>query len=145
MSMNPRQRRGVAFMVLAVVAAVLVFVGVASYVSSVNTKVGPMVTVYQVTKDLPPFTTLSSENTEPVQVPQRWAADNTILKSSDIDGRVTATPITAGSPISLDALVPASDLDPTEREVAVNVDAVTGLAGRVRPGDRVDVCIASTR
>ena len=129
-------------MVLAVVAAVLVFVGVASYVSSVNTKVGPMVTVYQVTKDLPPFTTLSSENTEPVQVPQRWAADNTVLKSSDIDGRVTATPITAGSPISLDALVPASDLDPTEREVAVNVDAVTGLAGRVRPGDRVDVYVA---
>jgi pilus assembly protein CpaB len=35
--------------------------------------------------------------------------------------------------------VPRSDLDPTEREIAVNVDAVTGLAGRVRPGDRVDV------
>ena len=35
--------------------------------------------------------------------------------------------------------MPPSDLDPTEREVAVNVDAVTGLAGRIRPGDRVDV------
>ena len=45
MSMNPRQRRGVTFMVLAVVAAALVFVGVASYVSSVNSRVGPMVTV----------------------------------------------------------------------------------------------------
>jgi pilus assembly protein CpaB len=136
---NPRQRRGVVLMVLSVLAAFLVFVGVSSYVSNVNSKVGPMVTVYHVTKDLPAFTTLSSENTEPVQVPQRWAADKTVLKSSDIDGRVTATPLSAGSPVSLDALVPPSDLDPSEREIAVNVDAVTGLAGRVRPGDRVDV------
>ena len=137
--MNPRQRRGVLLMLLSVLAAVLVFVGVSSYVSSVNSKVGPMVTVYQVNKDVPAFTTLSAENTEPVEVPERWAADNTVLKSQDIDGRVVATPLTAGSPVSLDALVPPSDLDPTEREIAVNVDAVTGLAGRVRPGDRVDV------
>jgi pilus assembly protein CpaB len=137
--MNPRQRRGVVLMVLSVLAAALVFVGVSSYVSNVNSKVGPMVTTYHVTKDLQAFTTLSSENTEPVQVPQRWAADNSVLKASDIDGRVTATPLAAGSPVNLDSLVPPSDLDPNEREVAVNVDAVTGLAGRVRPGDRVDV------
>ncbi len=71
--------------------------------------------------------------------PERWAADNTVLKSADVDGRVIATPLTAGAPVSLDVLVPPSDLDPEEREIAVNVDAVTGLAGRVRPGDRVDV------
>ena len=137
--MNPRQRRGVFLMILSVLAAVLVFVGVSSYVANVNSKVGPLVTIFHVTKDLPAFTKLSSENTEPVQVPQRWAANNTILKSTEIDGRVIATPLAAGSPVSLDGLVPPSDLDPTEREVAVNVDAVTGLAGRIRPGDRVDV------
>jgi pilus assembly protein CpaB len=137
--MNPRQRRGVLLMVLSGLAAVLVFIGVSTYVASVNSKVGPMVTVYHVTKDVPAFTTLSAENTEPVEVPQRWAADNTVLKSADIDGRVTATPMTAGATISADSLVPPSDLNPDEREVAVNVDAVTGLAGRVRPGDRVDM------
>jgi pilus assembly protein CpaB len=142
MSMNPRQRRGVAFMVLALVAAALVFGGVTSYVTGVNSKVGPMVTQYRMTKDVPAFTTLSSENTEPVEVPQRWAPDSTVLKASDIDGRVTATPLSAGSPVTLDGLVPTSNLDPNEREVAVNVDAVTGLAGRVRPGDRVDVYVA---
>ena len=67
--MNPRQRRGILLMVLSALAAVLVFVGVSTYVASVNSKVGPMVTVYQVTKDLPAFTTLSAENTEPAQVP----------------------------------------------------------------------------
>ena len=65
--------------------------------ASVNSRVGPMVTVYRVTTDLPAFTTLSSENTEPAEVPERWAADNTVLKSADIDGRVIATPLTAGS------------------------------------------------
>src|SRR5918997_17060 len=131
--MNPRQRRGVLLMVLSGIAAVLVFVGVSSYVASVNSRVGPMVTIYRVTTDLPAFTTLSSENTEPAEVPERWAADNTVLRSADIDGRVIATPMTAGSPVSLDILVPPSDLDPTEREIAVNVDAVTGLAGRGPP------------
>jgi len=126
-------------MVLSGLAAVLVFIGVSTYVASVNSKVGPMVTVYHVTKDVPAFTTLSAENTEPVEVPQRWAADNTVLKSADIDGRVTATPMTAGATISSDSLVPPSNLDPREREVAINVDAVTGLAGRIRPGDRVDM------
>lgn len=137
--MNPRQRRGILLMVLSALAAVLVFVGVSTYVASVNSKVGPMVTVYQVTKDLPAFTTLSADNTEPVQVPQRWAADNTVLKSADIDGRVVSTPMTSGATISLDVLVAPNTLSPDEREVAVNVDAVTGLAGRIRPGDQVDV------
>ena len=87
-------------MVLSGIAAVLVFIGVSSYVASVNSRVGPMVTVYRVTTDLPAFTTLSSENTEPAEVPERWAADNTMLRSADIDGRVIATPMTAGSPVA---------------------------------------------
>lgn len=126
-------------MVLSGIAAAVVFIGVSSYVNSVNSKVGPMVTVYQVTKDLPAFSTLSNDNTEPVQVPQRWAAANTQLQAQAIDGRVTAVPLTAGSAVSSDILVPPSDLDPDEREVAVNVNAVTGLVGRIKPGDRVDV------
>lgn len=126
-------------MILAGLVAILVFVGVSRFVSDVNSRVGPMVTVYQVTQDLEPFTPLSQENTTPVEIPERWAAPNTVLQGQEIDGRVTAIPLTAGSTVSLDALVPPSNLDPTEREIAVNVDAVTGLAGRVRPGDRVDV------
>jgi pilus assembly protein CpaB len=36
-------------------------------------------------------------------------------------------------------LIPPTDLSSTEREIAINVDAVTGVAGRVAPGDRVDI------
>jgi pilus assembly protein CpaB len=139
--MNPRQWRGLLLMILSVAVAVLVFVGVSNYLTEVNKMVGPMVTVYQVTQDLPAFTTLSAENTEATQVPEKWAAENTVLRAEDIDGRVTAVPLSAGSPVSTDFLVPVSNLDPDEREIAVNVDAVTGLAGRIRPGDRVDVYV----
>lgn len=36
-------------------------------------------------------------------------------------------------------LVPNSDIDPNEREIAINVDSVTGIAGRIHTGDHVDV------
>ena len=36
-------------------------------------------------------------------------------------------------------LVPESDLTSAQREIAINVDAVTGVAGRVAPGDFVDI------
>ena len=36
-------------------------------------------------------------------------------------------------------LIPSSSLEHDEREIAINVDAVTGVAGRVHPGDRVDI------
>lgn len=137
--MNPRQRRGLLLMFLAVVAAVAVFISVSGYVASVNSKVGSMVTVYEAKKDLVAFSKLSDGNVEPVQVPERWASQATVLSQKDLDGRVVAVPVSAGSPVSEDMLVPPSDLNPDEREIAVNVDAVTGLAGRIKPGDRVDV------
>ncbi|HEX8497779.1 MAG TPA: Flp pilus assembly protein CpaB [Actinomycetales bacterium] len=137
--MNPRQRRGLLLMFLAVFVAIGVFVSVSSYVSGVNSKVGPMVTVYQAKKPLVAFTKLSVDNVEAVRVPERWVSQSTLLTSSDIDGRVIAVPMSAGSAVSEDLLVPPSDLSPDEREIAVNVNAVTGLAGRIRPGDRVDV------
>jgi pilus assembly protein CpaB len=47
--------------------------------------------------------------------------------------------LNTGSTISSDMLIPSSSLDRNEREIAINVNSVTGVAGRVRPGDRVDI------
>jgi pilus assembly protein CpaB len=126
-------------MFVAVLVAVGVFVSVARYVGNVDSKVGPLVTVYQAKKQLPAFAKLSSDNVEAVQVPERWTSQASRLTGADIDGRVVAVPLAAGSRISSDLLVPPTDLSPEEREIAVNVNAVTGLAGRIKPGDRVDV------
>lgn len=137
--MNPRQRRGVILMLLSSIMAVAVFVGVASYVSGINSRVGPMTTVYQATGDLDAFTQLTADKVEAVSVPVRWVDEASRLSVQDIEGRTIAVPLSAGSRVTMDVLVPPSDLNPNEREVAINVDAVTGVAGRVRPGDRVDV------
>jgi pilus assembly protein CpaB len=126
-------------MVLSVGLAIAVFLGVATYVDSVNRRVGPMVTVYQATEDLNAFSQLTADRVEAVAVPAQWTDEASRLTVQDIEGRTIAVPLSAGSRVSMDILVPPSDLNPNEREVAINVDAVTGIAGRVRPGDRVDV------
>jgi pilus assembly protein CpaB len=74
-----------------------------------------------------------------VQVPERWTSPAARLELPELDGRRVGFRIEAGTTISSDMLIPPSDLSSTEREVAINVDPVTGLAGRVRPGDRVDI------
>lgn len=137
--MNPRQRRGILLMILSMLLAVVVFFGVASYVNGVNSQVGPLTTVYQTTEDLSAFSELTADRVEAVSVPVRWVDEASRLSVQDLDGRTVAVPLSAGSRITMDMLVPPSDLNPNEREVAINVDAVTGIAGRVRPGDRVDV------
>lgn len=60
-------------------------------------------------------------------------------KASELQGRKVGFNVAQGTVVSSDMLVAQSDLSPTEREIAVNVNAVTGLAGRVRTGDRVDL------
>lgn len=137
--MTPRRRRGLLFMLLSVLVAFGVFAVVSSYVQEVNSRVGPLVTVYQAQESLDAYTALSSDNVEAVEIPERYVSESALRSASEVDGRVIAVPVGAGSPLTRDLLVPPSELDPTEREVAVNVNAVTGLAGRVRPGDRVDV------
>lgn len=137
--MNPRQRRGVLLMGLAVLAGVVVFGVVSSYVRDVNTRVGDQVTVYQAARSLPAFSDLDSADLEPVLVPRRWTPSSALLSQAELAGRKISVALEAGSTVTREVLVPPSELSPTEREIAINVDAVTGVAGRIVPGDEVDV------
>ena len=136
---NPRQRRGIVFMVLSVLVAVAVFVILTNYVRSVSSQVGPTTTVYRAAGPIDAYVPLDESNLEPYQVPERWAAPTARLDLPDLDGRRVGFALEAGTVVTSDMLVPPSDLSPTEREIAINVDAVTGVAGRVRTGDRVDL------
>lgn len=126
-------------MVLSVLVAMSVFVILTNYVRGVTSQVGPLTTVYQATAPIEAYTPLSETNLEPVQVPERWTSPASRLELPELDGRRVGFRIEAGTTVSSDMLIPPSDLSSTEREVAINVDPVTGLAGRVRPGDRVDI------
>lgn len=137
--MNPRQRRGLVLIIVSALIALATFVVVTRYVAGVNSQVGSRVTVYRATQAIEPYTPLSSSNLEPVEVPKRWTAESTVLRMDELSGRRVGFRINPGSTISSDMLIPSSELDKSEREIAINVDSVTGVAGRVRPGDRVDI------
>lgn len=137
--MNPRQRKGLLFMAVALLVAVGTFFAVSLYVSSVNSQVGQRVIVYQADGQIDPYTPLSEENLTPVEVPQRWVSETEIVDLSQLDGRRIAFAVSSGTTISTDMLIPSSELSSTEREIALNVNPVTGIGGRVEPGDRVDI------
>lgn len=137
--MNPRKRRGLLLMLVAAIVAAVTFVILTSYTANVNSRVGSRVTVYEASRPIDAYEPLGANNLKAVEVPERWASKTTILTMSQLQGRRVGFPISAGTTVSSDMLVPPSDLSSTEREIAINVDPVTGVAGRVRPGDKVDI------
>jgi pilus assembly protein CpaB len=136
--MNSRQRRGMILLLTAGMLGLVTFVLVAGYVSTVRSEVGDRATVYRLTRDVPAFTALQASDTEPVHVPRRWIGPADYTDRSFI-GRQTSVPMKASTFVSESDLVPADDLREGEREIAINVDAEAGVAGRIDPGDYVNV------
>jgi pilus assembly protein CpaB len=69
-------------------------------------------------------------------------------ESDDYVGAVVRTPMTAGEPITEARVVRPGDrgflaavLDPGLRAISVKIDATSGVAGFIFPGDRVDVIL----
>lgn len=137
--MNPRQRRGVLFLLAAAVLAGVVFIAVSRYVAQVESQVGPRVTVYRVAEPIDAYRPLGASNIEAIEVPRRWAAPTAVTSLRELEGRRVGFELAAGTIVTSDMLIPSTDLSSTEREIAINVNSVTGVAGRVRPGDRVDI------
>ncbi len=137
--MNPRQRRGVLFILLAALLAVVVFFVIASYVGRVQSQVGSVVTVYRAAEDLPAYAELDESSLVADEVPARWLSESARVTPEDLLGRRIGFNVAEGTLLSSDMLVPPSDLSPTEREIAIQVNQITGIADRVRPGDFVDI------
>ncbi|GAB4084440.1 Flp pilus assembly protein CpaB [Myceligenerans cantabricum] len=142
--MNPRQRRGVFLLVVTSFLAVAVFVGVLYYVRTVSTQVGPMTTVLQLNRAVEAQEPIEPAMLEEVEVPTRWVSESALHDPGEAEGLVAATAYKKGSVVQDGMLVERPIVQPGFREVAVIVDAETGVAGKVQPGDRVDV-IATMR
>lgn len=137
--MNPRQRRGVIFMLLAGLSALVLFFVAVSYIGSVNAKIAPTTTVYQAAKEIPAFSVLSEDDLAAVEVPEKWTSPQAIKDSRALVGQRVSFNLAEGTYLGSDMLLPPSSLNPDEREIALTVDAKTGIAGRLRTGDVVDV------
>ncbi|WP_109510113.1 Flp pilus assembly protein CpaB [Nocardioides speluncae] len=137
--MNPRQRRGVLFLAFAIVGAIAVFFAILSYVNDVESQVGNRVPGYVVSSDVEAYQELTAANFEKVDIPQRWLPDGAVTDLTDLVGRVSAAPLSKGTLLQSSNLIPKPSLEAGQREIAILIDAETGVAGKVRPGDHVDV------
>lgn len=137
--MNPRQRRGVIFMLLAALTALVLFFVSVNYVGSVNAKISPTTTVYRTTAKIAAFAVITENELLAVQVPKKWTNTQAATDIEALVGRRVAFTIGQGTFVGNDMLLPPSSLNADEREIALTVDAKTGIAGRIQSGDFVDV------
>lgn len=137
--MNPRQRRGVLFLAVAIIGAIAVFFAVVGYVNNVQSQVGNRVTAYVLNKNIPAYQALAVDDLQKVEIPQRWLPDGSISDTTTLAGRVTSAQMAKGTLLQNSNLVPQPSLEAGQREIAILVDAETGVAGKVRAGDHVDV------
>ncbi|MFG3271691.1 Flp pilus assembly protein CpaB [Streptomyces luteogriseus] len=137
--MNSRQRRGVILLLLSIVCALGAFAGVLSVISDVKSKVGPEVTAYRLKSDVPPYTTLSTGQFEKIEMPERWLSENAVTDLREIQGKIAVTTLEAGSLLQSDMIVRQPALQPGQQEVAIMIDAATGVAGKITPGASVNV------
>jgi pilus assembly protein CpaB len=130
-------------LLLALAAAGLlgVFALVANYVSGVDTQVGPKVSVLVLTKDVKQNQAISDDEMTEELVPRRWAPASK-LDRAQVIGLVAGSDLTRGSILQEGMLVSAPQLSQNEREVAILVDASTGVAGKIDEKSHVDIIAA---
>ncbi|GAB2867078.1 Flp pilus assembly protein CpaB [Streptomyces deserti] len=137
--MNSRQRRGVILLLLSVLCALGAFAGVLSVINDVKSKVGPEVTAYRLKTDVAPYTALSTGQFERIKMPERWLSDTAVTDLREIQGKIAVTTLKAGSLLQSDMIVNQPALQPGQQEVAIMIDAATGVAGKITPGSTVNV------
>lgn len=137
--MNSRQRRGVILLLLSVLGALAAFAGVLSVIDDVKSKVGPEVTAYEVRKSIPPYTRLTADQFKKTEMPERWLSANAVTDLAAIRDKIAVTTLKAGSLLQSDMIVDQPALQPGQQEVAIMIDAATGVAGKITPGSAVNV------
>ncbi|MER7488461.1 Flp pilus assembly protein CpaB [Streptomyces sp. NPDC126497] len=137
--MNSRQRRGVILLLLSVLCALGAFAGVLSVISDVESKVGPEVAAYRLRTNVAPYTPLSTGQFEKIEMPERWLSKNAVTDLDEIRGKIAVTDLREGSLLQSDMIVDRPALRPGQQEVAIMIDAATGVAGKITPGSSVNV------
>ena len=137
--MNSRQRRGIILLLLSVLCAFGVFAGVLSVISDVNSKVGPERVAYRIKDDIPPYKELSAEQFEKVSMPKRWLPGTAVTDLNELNGRIAVTTLHKGSLLQEDMLVRRPALKTGQQEIAIMIDAATGVAGKITPGATVNI------
>ncbi|MFG2135709.1 Flp pilus assembly protein CpaB [Streptomyces sp. NPDC048650] len=137
--MNSRQRRGVILLLVSALCAVGAFVGVLSVIKNVESKVGPEKTAYRLKADVAAYKALDPGQFEKVTMPQRWLPPTAVTDLDQVSGKIAVTPLKKGSLLQNDMVVDRPALKAGQQEIAIMIDAATGVAGKINPGSRVNI------
>ncbi|MCX5404949.1 Flp pilus assembly protein CpaB [Streptomyces sp. NBC_00335] len=137
--MNSRQRRGVILLILSVLCALAAFGGVLVVMGDVNSKVGNEVVAYRVKGDIAPYTPLTAGQFEQVTLPKRWLSATAVTDLGALRDKLALTALKKGSLLQSDMFVDKPKLQAGEQEMAIMIDASTGVAGKVTPGSKVNI------
>jgi pilus assembly protein CpaB len=143
-----------AFLYLAL-SAICGLVGLAVYRAQLampapSVSAGPMVVmtmpVVLASNDIDPGGHVDYEDLEVVEWPQDFMPLGTFASLEEVADRVTIRTISKGEPILVSALLAEGEIgglqsliEPNHRAMSVEVDAVVGVSGFIKPGSRVDV------
>ncbi|MEU9979692.1 Flp pilus assembly protein CpaB [Streptomyces sp. NPDC050856] len=137
--MNSRQRRGVVLLLLSVLCAVGAFAGVVSVISEVNSKVGPEVDAYRVRTDVAAYTALQPGQFEKIRMPERWLSGNAVTDLAVVKDKIAVTELKKGSLLQVDMVADRPALEAGQQEIAIMIDAATGVAGKITAGSLVNI------
>lgn len=137
--MNSRQRRGVIILIVSLLCAFAAFAGVLAVIRNVESKVGDETTAYELKEDVPAYRSLSASHVRKVSMPKRWLPDTAVTDLSALRHKIAANPLKKGSLLQTDMMAARPELKPGEQEIAIMIDAETGVAGKINPGSRVNI------
>ncbi|MEE8602155.1 Flp pilus assembly protein CpaB [Euzebya tangerina] len=126
-------------MVISIVGAIAVFVSVSGFVADVRQQVGPMTTVVRLTTDVPAFAPIPPDAVEVLEVPVLWQPPLAIESPDEMAGLVPGLALPVGSVLEESDLQPPPAVQEGMRQIAITVDAETGVAGEIGVGDVVDI------
>lgn len=137
--MNPRQRRGFLLLILAFLGAIAVFVGIASYVAEVRKNIRPETTVLVLRRNVDAQQPVTPDMFETKRIPKKFVSGQAISDANAIASRVAGQRLPKGAQLQEGMLVAPPTLTPGQREISVLINAETGVAGKIQPGDLVDI------
>lgn len=129
----------------AIVTAILLFVFLSSVIKFGGTDTTSVVTAVQ---DIPANTLITEEMLANTDVPTDAVLPGAITKMSDVVGKTMKSDIYVGEQIiSAKLIVPGETgsgslsyaIEPGMRAITIAVDATSGVAGMLRPTDRIDL------
>ena len=137
--MNPRQRRGLLLIAISAIGLLGVFVLIAQYVADVREEVDPKVSLLALAKPVAAHQAITDDMVKTVELPERWAPPSAMRDPGELVGLVAATDLEPNTLLQDDMLVAPPQLAPGQRELAILVDAETGVAGKIGPDSVVDL------